>query len=144
MGPNSSYRRHRGLQNAIKRGQDDVELRRRLHALTQQLTRGNTAVVLIDQRRDVPGCTSRRARTSATSLTTASSRSHRVAGELQRVVGALKARRRARNAMARRLERTADGHGGAPCRGRCRPCCKPSPNSRRRQQSVVHSLTTDG
>ncbi|MEF8973432.1 MAG: ATPase domain-containing protein [Haloarcula sp.] len=108
-----------GYKNAIKHGQDDVELRRRLHALTQHLTRGNVAVVLIDQRRDVTGLhepTSENVSYLADNIVFENY--IEVEGELQRVVGALKKRVGGFEAVPRRFEITADGlQVGAPVSG---------------------------
>lgn len=99
-----------GYRSAIKSGQADVAVRRRLRALIQRLVRTNASVILVDQRREVTGFPE----------PTSESVSHLAdnivfenyvedGGELKRVVGVLKKRVGGFETVPRRFEITADG-----------------------------------
>ncbi|PYZ02541.1 hypothetical protein C8039_00675 [Halogeometricum sp. wsp3] len=139
-GRTRSYRRHRGLQDAIKRGQDDVELRRRLHALTQQLTRGNTAVVLIDQRRDVTGLHEPTSENVSYLADKSSSRTASRLGRTQRVVGALK---RVTGSKPFRVGNERD-YGSATSVSECTACWSASLNSMATATISRPPRTSDG
>lgn len=105
-----------GYQAAIKGGGGDVDLHKRLHALTRYLTSMNVAVILLDQRHQVTGL----------SQPTGSNISYLADNilfqqyleredELQRVIGVLKKRVSGFEATPRRFQITANGiEVGAP------------------------------
>lgn len=99
-----------GYQAAIKGGGDDVDLHKRLHALTQYLTNMNVTVVLLDERHQVTGL----------SRPTGSNISYLAdnllfqqylgrEGELQRVIGVLKKRVSDFETTPHRFQITANG-----------------------------------
>ena len=99
-----------GYKTVIKGTADTVDLRRRLHALTQYLTNMNTSVILIDQRSEVMGLP------QATSTNVSYVADNiifqnylELEGELQRVVGVLKKRIGEFETVPRRFRITADG-----------------------------------
>ena len=108
-----------GYKSAIKSGEADVALRRRLRALIQGLVRTNASVMLVDQRREVTGFPE----------PTSESVSHLAdnivfqnyvedGGELKRVVGVLKKRVGGFETVPRRFEITSDGlEVGEPASG---------------------------
>jgi len=99
-----------GYKNAIKGGEDDVELRRRLRALIQGLVRANASVVLVDQRREVTGLPEPTSESVSYLADNIVFQNYiEVEGELQRVVGVLKKRVGGFETVPRRFEITADG-----------------------------------
>ncbi|SNZ05132.1 circadian clock protein KaiC [Natronoarchaeum philippinense] len=99
-----------GYKTAIKGGEDDVDLRRRLHALSEYLTNVNVSVILIDQRHEVTGLPQP---TSANVSYLADNIIYQqfveIEGELQRVVGVLKKRVGNYETVPRRFSITDDG-----------------------------------
>lgn len=99
-----------GYKNAIKGGEDGVELRRRLRALTQHLIGMNTSVILIDQRREVTGFPEPTSESVSYLADNIIFENYiEVEGELQRVVGVLKKRIGGFETVPRRFEITDDG-----------------------------------
>ena len=99
-----------GYKNAIKGGEDDVELRRKLRALIQRLTHSNASVILVDQRREVTGFPQPTSESVSYLADNIVFQNYiEVEGELQRVVGVLKKRVGGFETVPRRFEITADG-----------------------------------
>ncbi|WP_277541379.1 ATPase domain-containing protein [Haloarcula laminariae] len=99
-----------GYKSAIKGGENDVELRRRLRALIQRLVGANTSVVLIDQRREVTGFPQPTSESVSYLADNIVFENYiEVEGELQRVVGVLKKRVGGFETVPRRFRITADG-----------------------------------
>ena len=99
-----------GYKNALKSGEADTELQRKLRALTQSLIRLNVSVILVDQRREVTGfpeATSESVSYLADNIVFENY--IEVEGELQRVVGVLKKRIGGFETVPRRFRITADG-----------------------------------
>ena len=99
-----------GYKNAIKAGEANTELRRKLRALIQRLIRMNASVILVDQRREVTGfpeATSESVSYLADNIVFENY--VEVGGELQRVVGVLKKRIGGFETVPRRFRITADG-----------------------------------
>ncbi|MFT4947044.1 MAG: circadian clock protein KaiC [Natronomonas sp.] len=99
-----------GYRTAIKGTDATVDLRRRLHALTQYLTNMNTSVILLDQRSELMGLP------QATSTNISYIADNiifqnylELEGELQRVVGVLKKRVGGFETVPRRFRITPDG-----------------------------------
>lgn len=99
-----------GYRTAIKGGEGDVDLRKRLHALTRYLTNMNVTVILVDERHQVTGLPQ----------PTGSSISYladnllfqqylELGGELHRMVGVLKKRVSGFERVPRRFRITVDG-----------------------------------
>ncbi|WP_226005399.1 ATPase domain-containing protein [Natrinema salinisoli] len=99
-----------GYKTAIKGGVEDVDLRRRLHALTEYLTNMNVSVLLIDQRHEVTGLPQP---TSANVSYLADNLVYQqyieLEGELQRIIGVLKKRVGDFETVPRQFTITADG-----------------------------------
>ncbi|MXR51707.1 AAA family ATPase [Halovenus sp. WSH3] len=108
-----------GYRTAIKGSASTVDLRRRLHALTQHLTNTDTSVIVIDQQSEVTGLP------QATSTNVSYVADNIVFqnyieldGELERVVGVLKKRVGDFETTPRQFRVTADGlEVGAPLTG---------------------------
>ena len=100
----------KGYKTAIKGGEDDVNLRRRLHALTWYLTNKNITVLLLDERREVVGLR----QPTGTGMSYLADnllfqQHHDVNGALQRVVGVLKKRVGDFETEPRRFQITSNG-----------------------------------
>ncbi|WP_134668656.1 ATPase domain-containing protein [Halorussus marinus] len=99
-----------GYKNAIKGGEDGVELRRRLRALTKYLIQMNASVILIDQRREVTGFPEPTSESVSYLADNIVFENYiEVGGELQRIVGVLKKRIGGFETVPRRFRITDDG-----------------------------------
>jgi len=100
----------KGYKTAIKGSEDDVNLRRRLQALTRYLTNRNVTVFLLDERREVVGL--RQPTGTGVSYLADNllfQQYLKVNGALQRVVGVLKKRAGDFEAEPRRFRITSNG-----------------------------------
>jgi len=99
-----------GYKNSIKGGGDDVELRRRLHALTEYLTNMNVSVVLLDERHEITGLSQA---TSTEMSYLADNLVYQqyveINGDLRRIVGVLKKRVGGFETRPREFTITGDG-----------------------------------
>lgn len=99
-----------GYKNAIKGGEEDVALGRRLRALIQRLVRTNASVILVDQRREVTGFPEPTSESVSYLADNIVFENYiEVEGQLQRVVGVLKKRIGGFETVPRRFEITAEG-----------------------------------
>jgi circadian clock protein KaiC len=99
-----------GYKTSIKGNEGDVDLRRKLHALSRYLSNMNISVILIDQRSQVTGlpkATSENVSYIADNIVFQNY--IELEGQLQRVVGVLKKRVGGFETVPRRFRITADG-----------------------------------
>ena len=99
-----------GYKTAIKGGEGEIDLRRKLHALTRYLKSANISVILVDERSEVMGLPQpTSANVSYLADNIVFQNYIEIDGELQRVVGVLKKRIGGFETAPRQFRITADG-----------------------------------
>jgi circadian clock protein KaiC len=99
-----------GYRTAIKGGEEDVDLRQRLHSLTRYLINMNVTVIVVDERHEVTGLP----RPTGSNISYLADnlifqQYLELDGELHRVVGVLKKRVSGFETVPRRYRITGDG-----------------------------------